>query len=77
VVTDVEMPGMDGIELTRTIRASPQHGDLPVLILTTRVDEADRRRGIKAGCDGYLAKRSFDEHALLNAIQRLLEARPR
>ena len=74
VVTDVEMPGMDGFELTRAIRSSAEHRDLPVLVLTTRAAEGDRRRGQEAGCDGYLVKRSFDEHALLSAIRRLLDA---
>jgi two-component system chemotaxis sensor kinase CheA len=75
VITDVEMPGMGGVELTRAIRAAPEHAGLPILMLTTRASEEDRRRGMEAGCDGYLVKRSFDEHALLDAIRRLLETR--
>jgi two-component system chemotaxis sensor kinase CheA len=76
VLTDVEMPGMDGFELTESIRASGEHRHLPVIVLTTRAEEADRRRGVEAGCDGYLVKRSFDEHALLSMVRRLLDVRP-
>ena len=76
VLTDVEMPGLDGFELTEAIRASPEHRHLPVIVLTNRASEADRRRGVAAGCDGYLVKRSFDEHALLTAVRRLLSSSP-
>jgi two-component system chemotaxis sensor kinase CheA len=75
VLTDVEMPGMDGFVLTEIIRGSPRHGALPVLILTSRTDEDDRRRGLEAGADAYLVKATFDEHALLTAIAGLLGER--
>jgi CheY-like chemotaxis protein len=72
VVCDVEMPGMDGFALTRAIRAMPEHAAVPILILTSRGDEADRRAGMEAGADAYLVKSRFDEHALLTAVRRLL-----
>jgi two-component system chemotaxis sensor kinase CheA len=72
VLTDVEMPGMDGFELTRDIRRSAAHSGLPVVILTSRTDERDRRRGLEAGADAYLVKSTFDEHTLLTAVARLL-----
>lgn len=72
VLTDVEMPEMDGFELTERIRTAPAGRNVPVIILTSRAGDADRRRGLEAGADGYLLKASFDEHALLTAVARLL-----
>jgi len=72
VLTDVEMPEMDGLELTRSIRSAPAHAGLPVVIVTTRGEEEDRRLGIEAGADAYMAKRSFDQQALLETVERLV-----
>jgi two-component system, chemotaxis family, sensor kinase CheA len=76
VLTDVEMPGMDGFELTRAIRATPELRSVPVVVLTSLATEEDRRHGMEAGADGYLLKSAFDQGALVAAVQRLLgEAR--
>ena len=72
VVTDVEMPEMDGIELTRTIRAHATCSALPVVIVTSLGDDDDRRRGIDAGADAYMVKRKFDQHDLLETVERLV-----
>jgi two-component system chemotaxis sensor kinase CheA len=72
VVTDVEMPGMDGFALTRVIRETAALSSTPVLILTSRAGDEDRRRGLEAGADAYLAKSGFDQDALLAAVRRLL-----
>lgn len=72
VVADIEMPEMDGFELTEAIRADPSRSSLPVIIVTTRADEADRKRGIEAGADAYMTKRSFDQQALLETVERLV-----
>jgi two-component system chemotaxis sensor kinase CheA len=72
VLTDVEMPGMDGYALTAAIRDVPQLASVPVIILSSRGDEEDRRRGLDAGADAYLVKRDFDASALLSAVRRLL-----
>jgi two-component system, chemotaxis family, sensor kinase CheA len=72
VLTDVEMPEMDGIELTHAIRADPASSTLPVVIVTSLGGEEDRKRSIDAGADAYIVKRSFDQHDLLETIQRLV-----
>ena len=72
VLTDLEMPLMDGFALTEAIRADHRWGNLPVLILTSRSSDEDRRRGLEAGADGYIVKSAFDEGALLAAIVRVL-----
>jgi two-component system, chemotaxis family, sensor kinase CheA len=72
VLTDVEMPRLDGFGLVEAIRARADLAGLPVLIVSSRSDEADRRRGLEAGADGYLVKQAFDEATLLAAVERML-----
>ena len=72
VITDVDMPWCDGFELTRAIRAEPRLAGLPVVILTSKADDADRRRGLEAGADAYVVKGDFDQQALLEIVGRLL-----
>ena len=71
-VTDLEMPGMDGLELTRRLKGSPVHSRLPVVILTTRGGEEDRRRGLAAGADGYITKGDLVRQDLVDVVGRLL-----
>jgi two-component system, chemotaxis family, sensor kinase CheA len=75
VLTDVEMPIMDGFALTKAIRAHPTLANIPVLILSSRSSEADRQHGLEVGADGYIIKSGFDESSLLAAVHRLLGAR--
>ncbi len=72
VLTDVEMPRMDGFALTEHIRAHPSLSNLAVLILTSLASDTDRRRGMDAGADGYIVKSAFDERSLLAAVDRLV-----
>jgi two-component system, chemotaxis family, sensor kinase CheA len=72
VLTDIEMPNMDGFALTEAIRAHPTLANIPILILSSRTSDADRQRGLDAGADGYIAKSGFDEASLLTAVNRLL-----
>jgi two-component system chemotaxis sensor kinase CheA len=72
VLTDVEMPRMDGFTLTRSIRQDPALANLPVLIITTLESEHHRQQGFDAGADGYIVKASFDEAALIEAVERVL-----
>jgi len=72
VVSDLEMPVLDGLGLTRAIRDDPARSSLPVVIVTSRGTDDDRRRGIEAGADAYMVKRSFDQQVLLDTVQRLI-----
>jgi two-component system, chemotaxis family, sensor kinase CheA len=72
VLTDVEMPRMDGFSLTEAIRAQPGLANMAIIILTSRASETDKRRGLEAGADGYIVKSAFDETSLLAAVERLL-----
>lgn len=72
VLTDIEMPRLGGFELTEAIRTTPDHANTAIVILTSRADDNDRRRGLEAGADGYIVKAGFDEGALLEAVARAL-----
>lgn len=72
VVTDLEMPELDGLELTRAIRADAALASLPVVVVTSRASDEDREAGIAAGADAYMVKRSFDQQALLETVERLV-----
>lgn len=72
VMTDVDMPVMNGLELTEAIRAHPTRSRLPVVVVTSRGEQVDRERGIEAGADAYLVKRAYDQHALLETVERLV-----
>ena len=72
VITDLVMPELDGIELTKAIRSGPAYSSLPVVIVTSHGSEDDRLKGIAAGADAYLVKQSFDQHVLLATVERLV-----
>jgi two-component system chemotaxis sensor kinase CheA len=71
VLTDVQMPEMDGFELLEAIRADEERSSLPVVVVTTLGDEVSRRRGVEAGADAYIVKEEFDQQTLLSTIERL------
>jgi two-component system chemotaxis sensor kinase CheA len=72
VVSDIEMPHMDGIELCRKIREFPGTQSLPVILVTSLDKPADRMRGLDAGADAYITKSSFDQDTLLDTIRQLI-----
>ncbi|MBN7135997.1 hybrid sensor histidine kinase/response regulator [Lysobacter enzymogenes] len=74
VVTDIDMPRMDGIELVELIKKDPHLRALPVMIVSYKDREEDRRRGLDAGADFYLSKAGFDEDALMQAVADLIGA---
>jgi two-component system chemotaxis sensor kinase CheA len=75
VLTDVDMPEMTGIELLRAIREDPRNFALPVVVVTGRGGEADRKVGMEAGADAYIVKEEFDQRTLLDTVGRLLAAK--
>ncbi|MFP5220362.1 MAG: response regulator, partial [Actinomycetes bacterium] len=72
VVSDVEMPGMDGFELTRTIRRTKGWENVPVVIMTSRGEDHARQAGLEAGCSAYLLKNEFDQDELVQTVRRLV-----
>jgi two-component system chemotaxis sensor kinase CheA len=71
VLSDVDMPRLDGVELCRLVRRSPELADLPVVLVTSLGDEADRRRGVDAGASAYIVKAEFDQDSLLDVLERV------
>ena len=72
VVSDVEMPRMNGFELVSKIRSTDKFVDLPVILVTGLESREDRERGIEVGANAYIVKRSFDQSNLLNVIKKLI-----
>jgi two-component system chemotaxis sensor kinase CheA len=71
VVSDVDMPRMNGFDLTARIRADRKLGELPVVLVTALESREDRERGIDAGANAYIVKSGFDQGNLLEVIKRL------
>ncbi len=71
LITDIEMPGMDGLDLTRRVRADPDLGHLPVIVVSTRNTAADRIAGLEAGADAYLTKQELDSRELVELAWRM------
>ncbi|MBI2002575.1 MAG: response regulator [candidate division NC10 bacterium] len=74
IITDIEMPRMDGFELLGRIRAQERTRGLPVIVVTNREKAEDKRRGMELGADAYILKASFNQASLLETIQRLIGA---
>lgn len=72
IITDVLMPGMDGFELTRRLKEDDLYKDIPVIIVTTRESDADKRRGLEVGAEAYILKSEFTSDRLLETIERLI-----
>jgi len=72
VVSDVEMPRMNGFDLTEKIRAASELADLPIVLVTALESREHRERGIDVGASAYIVKSSFDQSNLLEVIGRLI-----
>lgn len=72
LISDVQMPRMDGFELTAKVRADKDLSTLPVILITSLASREDKARGVDAGANAYIVKSSFDQSDLLEAIGRLL-----
>jgi two-component system chemotaxis sensor kinase CheA len=72
VLSDVDMPLLNGFQLTQTIRKSDQFRALPVILITSNDDVRSRERGLSAGASAYLTKGNLDQNVLMNLIEQLL-----
>jgi CheY-like chemotaxis protein len=74
VLTDIALPKMDGLELTRRLKADPRYRHLPVVAMTASAMKGDEARVLEAGCDAYIAK-PIDTRTLSAQLMHLLRAR--
>jgi two-component system, chemotaxis family, sensor kinase CheA len=72
LLSDVDMPRLNGFELTRQVRATAAFQHLPIVLVTSLDTPGDRAQGIAAGADAYIVKRTFDQGVLLDTIAQLL-----
>jgi two-component system chemotaxis sensor kinase CheA len=72
VVTDVQMPRLDGFGLLEEIRKDPRLARLPVIIVSSMDRREDQERGLSLGADAYIVKRKFDHQELLQAVEQML-----
>jgi two-component system chemotaxis sensor kinase CheA len=72
VVSDIQMPHLDGLELTARIRQHKEYTDLPVILVTSLASEEDKRRGAEVGANAYIVKSAFDQNVLLETLGRLI-----
>jgi len=72
IVSDIEMPRMDGFELCRTLKSNEGYKDIPFVMVTALQKEDDKRRGIEVGAAAYIVKSAFEQSNLLDAIERLV-----
>jgi chemotaxis protein histidine kinase CheA/ActR/RegA family two-component response regulator len=71
LVSDIEMPGVDGLDLTRKLRSDTEHADLPVVVVSTLDRPSDRLAGLESGADAYLTKQGLDARELVALIHRV------
>lgn len=72
VVSDIQMPNLDGLELTARIRSQPQYSELPIILVTSLATDEDRRQGAEAGANAYITKSSFNQALLVETLRRLI-----
>jgi two-component system chemotaxis sensor kinase CheA len=72
LVTDVQMPRIDGFDLTARVRADAKLKSLPVILVTSLGSEADKARGIEVGADAYIIKKEYEKGKILEVIRQLL-----
>ena len=72
VVSDIEMPNMNGFELTRNIKEHPEYNEIPVILVTALESQSDMKKGMDAGADAYIVKSSFEKSNLVETIKRFL-----
>ena len=75
ILLDIQLPGMDGLELTRQLKADPATRDIVILIVTAYAMKSDEERSLSAGCDGYIAK-PIDTRKLPGVIATYLRPAP-
>jgi two-component system chemotaxis sensor kinase CheA len=72
VISDIEMPNLDGFSLTTRIRQQEEYSELPIILVTSLSTDEDKRKGAEAGANAYIVKRQFNQNILLDTLARLI-----
>lgn len=72
IVSDVQMPNLDGLQLTSRVRQNNRYAELPIILVTSLATDEDRRRGADAGANAYITKSSFNQDVLIETLRRLI-----
>ena len=72
IVSDVAMPGISGFDLCERVRQDERHRTTPLVLVTALASDEDRRRGLDAGADAYIAKQEFDHEVLVAKVCELM-----
>jgi two-component system chemotaxis sensor kinase CheA len=72
IVTDIEMPRMDGFTLTERLRSMPKYAEIPIILVTSLERESDKKRGIQVGADAYIMKGDFEQKSLIETVKSLI-----
>ena len=72
VVSDIQMPNLDGLSLTAKIRQHQEYSELPIILVTSLASDEDKRKGAEAGANAYITKASFNQEVLIDTLKRLV-----
>lgn len=72
IVSDIQMPNMDGLTFTEKIRQQPKYNELPIILVTSLASDEDKRRGAQAGANAYITKDRFNQEILIETLNRLV-----
>jgi two-component system, chemotaxis family, sensor kinase CheA len=72
VISDVEMPGINGFELARRLRSTEGYRDTPIIIVSSLATDQDKRQALDSGAQAYIVKGAFDQGLLLDTVQMLI-----
>jgi two-component system chemotaxis sensor kinase CheA len=72
VISDVQMPNLDGLGLTAKIRENKEYSELPIILVTSLASDEDKKRGADAGANAYITKGNFNQDVLLETLRRLV-----
>jgi two-component system chemotaxis sensor kinase CheA len=72
VISDIQMPNLDGLSFTQKIRQLPEYNELPIILVTSLASDEDKRRGAEAGANAYITKDRFNQDVLVETLKRLV-----
>jgi two-component system, chemotaxis family, sensor kinase CheA len=72
VISDIQMPNLDGLSFTQRIRQLPEYNELPIILVTSLASDEDKRRGAEAGANAYITKDRFNQDVLVETLKRLV-----